>query len=156
MLIEFSSAYAEIILLQPIQTRVFFLFPRTCKGYPLLTKVCVIGVVFSPVFLGVILPGRAQPYGSLYFLAYAGVIPTAKKAQIVIDFIFLVYMGVIRPIGDGFKLKFYFPAYAGVILHDLLITISFASSPFYGGLSLFSGVKSHLKFYPRAYGGYPF
>lgn len=50
MLIEFSSAYAEIILLQPIQTRVFFLFPRTCKGYPLLTKVCVISVVFSPYF----------------------------------------------------------------------------------------------------------
>lgn len=50
MLIEFSSAYAEIILLQPIQTRVFFLFPRTCKGYPLLTKVCVISVVFFPYF----------------------------------------------------------------------------------------------------------
>ena len=75
-----------------------------------------------PVFLGVFLPGRAQPYGSLSFPACAGVIPTAKRAQIVIDSIFLVCTRVIRPFDDGFELKFYFPAYAGVILHDLLIT----------------------------------
>ena len=151
MLIEFSSAYAEIILLQPIQTRVFFLFPRTCKGYPLLTKVCVISVVFSRI------SGSYPAWASatlriIVFPRVCGGYPYGKEAQIVIDFIPLVYTGVIRPIGDGFKLKFYFSAHAGVILHDLLITISSASSPVYGRLSLFSGVKSHLKFCPRVCG----
>lgn len=58
----------------------------------------------------------------IVFPRLCGVIPTAKRAQIVIDSIFLVCTRVIRPFDDGFELKFYFPAYAGVILHDLLIT----------------------------------
>ena len=93
-----------------------FLFPCTCKGYPLLTKVCVISVVFFPYFWELSCLGERNLTDHCLSPRMRGL-----SIWLVIEY--------------NFKTVF---------------------SPVYTVLSLFSGVKSHLKFCPRVCGGYPF